>query len=367
MQGGRDPFFGFGDPFGSFNGFGGFGGQRSMLSGFFGERDPFDDPFFTRPGSISGSSFFGSNGGPFMNLPNGGPFMNLPIGGPFMNLPIGGPFMDLPSGGPIMNENSSGFLDHQPSMSNKSKGPVIEELTSDDEKDENESKEKKVNPRKHGRSSKEPIVEDPDDEAAEKKGKYMAHKNNMNLLNHGRPRPQTQSFTFQSSSTVTYGGANGAYYTSSTNRRAGSDGLNLEEFKEANSSTGQATHRVSRGIHDKGHSMTRKLKSDGHVDTMQTLHNLNEDELFGFEKAWLGNAKKHLPGWSEKLALQDAMASGSTRQPQNRGGWALPSTERSSNVRNLKPDNGRGAGLPHQIKTRVNDGTGSSGRETNRH
>ncbi|XP_073298837.1 uncharacterized protein [Primulina huaijiensis] len=352
MQGGRDPFFGFGDPFGNSNGFGGFGGPRSMLSGFFGGRDPFDDPFFTRRGSLFGSSFFGSNGSPFMNLP------------------IGGPFMDLPSGGPFMNENSSGFLDHQPSMSNKSKGPVIEELTSGDEKDENESEEqKKVNPRKHGRSSKEPIVDDPDDEANEKKGKYMAHKNNINLLNHGRPRPQTQSFTFQSS-TVTYGGANGAYYTSSSTKRAGSDGLSLEEFKEANSSTGQATHRVSRGIHEKGHSMTRKLKSDGHVDTMQTLHNLNEDELFGFEEAWSGNAKKHLPGWSEKLALQDTMASGSTQLPQNRGGWALPSTERSSNVRSLKPDNGRGAGLPHQMKKRANDGTGSSryrSNETNRH
>lgn len=28
-----------------------------------------------------------------------------------------------------------------------------------------------------------------------------------------------------------------------------------------------------------GHSVTRKLKSDGHVDTMQTLHNLNQGTL----------------------------------------------------------------------------------------
>ncbi|XP_075505780.1 uncharacterized protein LOC142542828 isoform X2 [Primulina tabacum] len=353
MQGGRDPFFGFGDPFGSFNGVGGFGGQRSMLSGFFEGRDPFDDPFFTRPGSIFGSSFFGSIGGPSMNLP---------IGGPFMNLPIGGPFMNVPSGGPFKNENSSGFLDQQPSMVNKSKGPVIEELTSDDEKDENENEEKKVNLRKHGRSSKEPVVEDPDDVAAEKKSKYTPHKNNIHLLNHGRPQPQTQSFTFQSS-TVTYGGANGAHYSSST-RRAGSYGLTLEEFKEANSFTGQATHRVSRGIHEKGHSVTRNLKSDGHVDTMQTLHNLNEDELVGFEEVWLGNGKKHLPGWSEERALQDVMASGSTQWPRNRGGWALPSVERSSNVQSSKRDNGREAGLPHK-KTHVNYGTGSSRLRSN--
>ncbi|KZV58257.1 hypothetical protein F511_01108 [Dorcoceras hygrometricum] len=345
MQGGRDPFFGFGDPFGSFNGFGGFGGQRSMLSSFFGGKDPFDDPFFTRPGSIFGSSFFGSNGGPFMNLP------------------IGGPFMNGSSGGPFVNENSFGLLDHQPSTRNKSRGPVIEELTSDGEKDENESEETKVNPKKHGRSSKEPIVDDPDDEATEKKGKYMSHETSTDLLNHGRPRPQRQSYTFQSS-TVTYGGANGAYYTSSSTRRSGSDGLTLDEFKEANSSTGQATHRFSRGIHDKGHSVTRKLKSNGQVDTMQTLHNLNEDQLSGFEEAWSGKAKKHLPGWSNKLAFQDVMASGRTQPPQNRG-WALPSTERSSNVRSLQPEIGRGAVLPHQINTRVSDGTGSSRHRSN--
>lgn len=75
-----------------------------------------------------------------------------------------------------------------------------------------------------------------------------------------------------------------------------------------------------------GHSVTRKLNSDGKVDTMQTLHNLNEglfllpvtltqlhdfpcvssnradcymlDELAGFEKSWKGNSKAPLPGWT---------------------------------------------------------------------
>lgn len=131
MQGGRDPFFGFGDPFGSFGGFGGFGGQRSLISSFFGGRDPFDDPFFTRPfGSMFGSDFFSSTGGPFMN------------------------------------PHASAFLEHQPAQSSQPRGPIIEELNSDDEKDDKESgKEKKENPRKHGRSSKQPFVEDPDDEA----------------------------------------------------------------------------------------------------------------------------------------------------------------------------------------------------------
>lgn len=43
-------------------------------------------------------------------------------------------------------------------------------------------------------------------------------------MQHFQPQPQGQSFTFQSS-TVTYGGANGAYYTSSRTRRTGSDGV----------------------------------------------------------------------------------------------------------------------------------------------
>ncbi|KAI6668332.1 hypothetical protein NL676_016185 [Syzygium grande] len=48
-----------------------------------------------------------------------------------------------------------------------------------------------------------------------------------------------------------------------------------------------------------GHAITRKLNSDGKVDTMQTLHNLNEGELPQFEQAWKKIARKHLPGWSE--------------------------------------------------------------------
>ncbi|KAK6137675.1 hypothetical protein DH2020_028601 [Rehmannia glutinosa] len=322
MQGGRDPFSGFGDPFGSFGGFGGFGGQRSLISSFFGGRDPFDDPFFRRPfGSMFESSFFGSNGGPFMN------------------------------------PHTSGFLEHQPPQHNLSRGPVIEELNSDDEIDEKESgKENKENPRKHGRSSREPFVVDPDEEATEKKSKHIARRNEVNQMQHLRSQPQTHSFTFQSS-TVSYGGANGAYYTSSQTKRAGSDGLTFEEWKEANSSTGQATHKVSRGIHDKGHSVTRKLKSDGHVDTMQTLHNLNEDELTGFEEAWNGNVRKHLPGLSGGgFASQDVMGSGSASQQRpNRGGWALPSTERSNNQGSLGAPRHSG-----RTKPDLSDGTGSA-------
>ncbi|CAA0815250.1 glycine-rich protein [Striga hermonthica] len=305
MQGGRDPFFGFGDPFGNF------GGQRSLISSFFGGRDPFDDPFFTRPfGSMFESSFFGSNGGPFMN--------------------------------PL----SYGYLEHQPTQPHTSRGPVIEELNSDDEVDEKESgKDKKENPRKHGRSGKESFMENPDDEGTEKKSKHIARQNEIYQMQSARSQPQNHSFSYQST-TVSYGGANGAYYTSSRTRRSGSDGLTFEECKESDSSTRQATHRVSRGIHDKGHSLIRKLNSDGHVDTMQTLHNLNEDELGGFEEAWKGNARRYLPGLGERFSNQHGTGFGSSNR-LGRDGWALPSTYSSSNQGSSRPDIGSMAAAPH--------------------
>ncbi|KAK4389411.1 hypothetical protein Sango_2278100 [Sesamum angolense] len=303
MQGGRDPFFGFGDPFGGFGSFGSFGGQRNLISSFFGGRDPFDDPFFTRPfGSMFESDFFGS------------------------------------TGGPLMNPHASGFLEHQPAQSNRSRGPIIEELNSDDEKDEKESgKEKKENPRKHGRSSREPLVEDPDDEAT---GVFYVL---MVDLTFALDSPSRIASLFKA--LLCLMGANGAYYTSSRTRRMGMT-------------------EVSRGIHDKGHSLTRKLKSDGHVDTMQTLHNLNEDELAGFEEAWKGNVRKHLPGLSEEFTVQDVMRSASSSQQRsNRGGWALPSTERSNNLGSLKPEVGGTAGSRHhsgRMRTHLSDGAGSS-------
>ncbi|GJR29743.1 BRCA1-associated protein [Tanacetum coccineum] len=47
--------------------------------------------------------------------------------------------------------------------------------------------------------------------------------NQFNVMHNTHSRPQTQSLTFQSS-TVMYGGSDGAYFTSSTTRIAGSDG-----------------------------------------------------------------------------------------------------------------------------------------------
>ena len=129
-RGGRDPFSNFGDPFAGLGGFGGFGDHRSLLSNFFGGRNPFDDPFFTRPlGGMfdSNPGFFGSSGSPFMNM------------------------------------HPSEFLEHQAPELKRPRGPIIEELNSDDEK-EDVNKETIENPRKHGRSRSERYVEDPDDE-----------------------------------------------------------------------------------------------------------------------------------------------------------------------------------------------------------
>ncbi|CAG7887333.1 unnamed protein product [Brassica rapa] len=103
----------------------------------------------------------------------------------------------------------------------------------------------------------------------------IRHMHANAMVNSKQWQPQTQSYSFQSS-TVTYGGHDGNYYTSSTTRRTGSDGLTLEESKEANTATREAAHRISRGFHNRGHTVERTRNSDGRVGTNQILHNLNE-------------------------------------------------------------------------------------------
>ncbi|KAF5797606.1 putative myeloid leukemia factor [Helianthus annuus] len=300
MQGGRgrgNPFFGFGDPFGSFGG----------IPDLFGGRDPFDDPFFTRP--------------------FGGIFSSGPLGSPFMDLnPFGSSFFG-PRSNPFMVEQAPRIPETRPMLPNSSRGPIIEELNSDDEKEQPDADDgKNKNSREHVRSETQPYIVHPDDDfeahVESREPIQTQFGNELNMMNNNtRSNPQAHSFTYQSS-TVTYGGSNGAYYTSSMTKRAGSDGLRFEEYKEADSVTGQATHRLLRGIHDKGHTVSRNLKSDGQVDTMQVLHNINEDELDGFEEVWNGKARKHLPGWT---------AGSSTREGLGEPRRALPSTEELRN------------------------------------
>jgi len=264
------------------------------MPSLFGERDPFDDPFFTRPfGSLFDSGMFGSSA-------------------------------------------TTNWKD----QASRATGIVIEELTSDDE-GHNEEVEgtgvEKNNHQKHSRSSKEPSVELPDDDTEETKSKIVTYGNDRNKVE--GEQSQASRVSVQTCR-VTYGGVNGAYYTSTRTTRAGADGVVLEETKEADRTTGQAKHMISRGIHDKGHSVTRKLNSDGKMDTLQTLHNLNEDELAGFEEAWKGNAKGHLPGQEDGFHMHGNEGSSSSKQEKaGWGDWALPSVEQLWKAGRMGPDN----------------------------
>ncbi|TVU00727.1 hypothetical protein EJB05_10080 [Eragrostis curvula] len=350
-RGGRHGLFGFGDPFAGFGGFG-FGRPGNMMPSFFGGPNPFDDPFFTNPfgtmmqPSLLGPSMFGPQGSFNGGMNNAGMFGSIMFG----------PQADLNRG----MTNSSGFIQQAPEPS-RPKGPIIKELSSDDEDDASGDKEDDKNEgnlRKHPRTSKGPYVEDPDDEAEGTEiTSQLLHLSETIDVSPGellriviivchnesrfadewrvlmyssfadskRPKhghigrefsrastshPQPQTFMFQSS-TVTYGGPNGACHTASTTRRTGRDGITLEEHKEADTTTGKATHQISRGIGNKGHSLTRKLNSDGHVNTLQTLHNLNEDELGGFEDTWQRNTGGNFPGWDPRINM---LGSGSARR-----------------------------------------------------
>ncbi|KVI01487.1 hypothetical protein Ccrd_020245 [Cynara cardunculus var. scolymus] len=95
------------------------------------------------------------------------------------------------------------------------------------------------------------------------------------MINNRRSLPQAHSFTFQSSA-VTYGCSNGAYYTNSTTRRTGNDGLRIEEYKEADSTTGQAAHRLLRGIHDKAFSGFAMSLIDGGDEGHTSAKHVND-------------------------------------------------------------------------------------------
>ncbi|BAT75912.1 hornerin-like [Vigna umbellata] len=325
--GGRDPFSNFGDPFGGFGGFGSFGPPRSLMSSFFGGRDPFDDPFFTQPfgGLFESSSFGSSTGFPFPPGMHPSGFLQHQVPG-------------MQPSGFIQHQfprvHPSGFLDHQAPEPSRQRGPIIQELDSDDE-NEDTTEERKENPRKHSRSNDEPSVEHPDDETEGKKSRHLYSGNEYNRVITTGPQPQSQSFYFQSS-TVSYGGANGTYYTSSRTRRSGSDGVTFEESKEADSSKREASHLISRGIHGKGHSLSKKLHSDGRVDTMQTLHNINEEELTGFEEEWKKKGQNYMPGWTGSI---EASGSNGQAEQARRGGWALPSSEHSHQVTGISESN----------------------------
>ncbi|KAG5231242.1 myeloid leukemia factor [Salix suchowensis] len=173
---------------------------------------------------------------------------------------------------------------------------------------------------KHIGSNKEPSVEHPDDYPDDRENKTLNYRSDYNQTEGTEPRVRSSSFQ---TCKVTYGGIDGAYYTSTRARRTGSDGLLVEESKEADKTTGQATHRISRGINDKGHSVTRKLNSDGKVDTTQTLHNLNEG------LTW--KLKGQLPsGWSDHFDMHGNR--GSEQNGMDPWSLGIPSTKQTRNA-----------------------------------
>ncbi|GAV92207.1 hypothetical protein CFOL_v3_35588, partial [Cephalotus follicularis] len=280
---GTNDLYDMDDLFGGFRGFGNFGFHRSMMPSLFGGRDPFDDPFFTRPfGSMFESSMFG---------PRSASADRLQLDG--------------------------------------EKGIVIEELNSDGEGEEDKGTEaEKYIHQKNSGSGKEPSVEHPDDNVDERDVDGVRNDHNRVV----ESQPQSHSVSFKTCQ-VTYGGVDGAYYTSTRTRRTGDDGVVVEESKEADKTTGQAAHRISRGINDKGHSVTRKLNSDGKVDTVQTLHNLKEDELAGFEETWKGNVKGNMHHWNRGFGMHSNSGSSSSEHNEKTwGGWLLPSKEQVRNA-----------------------------------
>ncbi|VVB03451.1 unnamed protein product [Arabis nemorensis] len=250
-----------------------FGGRLGAFRGsLFGGRDPFDDPFFDDP-------FFSR------------------------------PFEDLLE--PNTFSSSASFSSNS-QENNRGKGLTIEEIPSDVEVEE--EKKDIESDEENARLANQPSVEHPEDDSdAERKIRNVNQRSDFNKRESTRSRANT--FRHHTSK-VTYGGIDGAYYTSSRTRRAGSDGIVVEESKEADKTTGEATHRISRGINDKGHSVTRKLNSSGGVESTQTLHNLDEDELSGFEEAWKGNS------FFDKREGSDHSFGGF-------GGWLLPSWDQT--------------------------------------
>lgn len=111
----------------AFDDFEGFGFSGSMFPSIFGGRDPFDDPFFTRPfGSMFGSSAFGSN---------------------------------------------SAHGESRHASASRSKGPIIEELDSDDERvvedkghDVNTDGDNEDKFKENAWSNRNPLVEHPEDQ-----------------------------------------------------------------------------------------------------------------------------------------------------------------------------------------------------------
>jgi len=215
---------------------------------------------------------------------------------------------------PFFTSPFSGWFPIQADSGNRSKEITIEEIDSDG------------NTLKHLEPSKELVAKKPN----------------------GKQANGTKIFSFQR---VAYGGLNGMYYTASVTKKSGDDGVVMTEINEEDKTVGEALNTVSRTIRDKGHSVTTKRTSDGEVDTLQTLHNLNEDELGGFEDNWKAKEPNLPADWNYGFKLLENAAEGSGSGLDwwpNWAGWALPFAEYSADAGGTVP--------------RIEAGTSSNGR-----
>lgn len=270
-------------------------GGSSLFDDFF-SRDPFDDPFFTRPmGMGMGSGLLG--GGLF-----GGrsPFGMMGMGMGMNSFFDHSAFFSRPDGS---------LLDHQsfrppPSEPEGRRGPIIEELTDDAE----EAPETKAE------NEQNPIVEHPEDveEAAPRSQRrdslqqipsfHALNNRNQQQSNNGYQSNRTyQSYSFQSSST-SFGGSGGSYYSSSSMRRVGPDGVVQEEHEERDSS-GKESRTSARGLREQVHAITKKRNAaSGPESTVETLRNLTPEEAPHFDAQWETHAQRSLPGWNRGRA-----------------------------------------------------------------
>lgn len=185
-------------------------------------------------------------------------------------------------------------------------------------------------------SNKQITIEElnPDDDSAKTSdgGKELIVQNHKKKASDSGRNGKHKSFVYRR---VSYGGLDGMYYTCSEGRVSGGDGVFLAEMKEEDKVIGESLHTISKGIHNKGHSVTNKKNSDGRTDSLQTLHNLNEDELMKFEEDWKVNADKLFPGWNNGFNMLENAGNnwlGWDGFPNwsSWGGWALPSADEAS-------------------------------------
>lgn len=331
-----DPFPGFG-LFGGGGVGGGGGGGRSLVDEFFGH-DPFDDPFFRRPfGGLfgpPGNSLLGSGslfGSMRENMGMGmGMGMGLAMGMGMLDderfrRPSNEVFIDQrpfnPTRVSLDDEpfdppSNEVFIDHRhfnPPQPHVRQGPVIEELPDDNEVSASESKP----------ANTEPIVEHPDEEAIPDTGDVEHEARNIRQQYQSsqiQPNYTSQSFSYHRS---TISGPGGVYYTSSSKRRVGPNGVMEAEHHEKDSSAGIENSGVARAIGDKMHAVCKKRNADGRENTLETLHNLTEEEAVKFNETWETHAASSLPGSRSRSRMLEGNSSGSSSRPQLR----LPSTE----------------------------------------